>query len=99
MDPTMRRIRCNKPVYFDVDDTLLYWAPTQQQIEEDGIDFVHTYEDGMIVEGRVVPHKVHLRQLKRHHERGHTIIIWSAGGEEWAYAPACILGLKHYGNL
>lgn len=95
----MKRIKCNKPTYLDIDDTLILWAPTQEQLDKYGIDFEHTYDDGTKVKGRLVPHRVHLRQLKRHQERGHTIILWSAGGEQWAYAAACILGIDGLDNV
>lgn len=95
----MQRIKCNKPTYFDIDDTLILWAPTQEQLDKEGFDFKHCYDDGSCVSGRLVPHKVHLRQLHRHALRGHTIILWSAGGEPWCYAVACALGLDKYGNL
>ena len=91
-----KRLRSNLPVYLDVDDTLIMWAPSQEDLDRYGIDFDHTYGDGTRRTGRLLPHRVHIRQLKRHAERGHTIFVWSAGGEEWAWAAVKALGLEEY---
>lgn len=92
----LKRLKCNLPVYLDVDDTLIMWAPSQEDLDRYGIDFEHTYDNGTTAKGRLLPHRVHIRQLKRHSERGHTIIVWSAGGEEWAYAAVKALGLEDF---
>jgi phosphoserine phosphatase len=34
---------------------------------------------------KVLPHRRHIELLKDFASRGHTIIVWSAGGEEWAW--------------
>lgn len=48
---------------------------------------------------RVTPHKKHIEQLKLHKLRGHTIIVWSAGGWEWAEAAVKTLGLEKFVDL
>lgn len=48
---------------------------------------------------RVKPHKKHIAQLKQHFLRGHTIIVWSAGGWEWAEAAVRALGLQDFVHL
>lgn len=47
----------------------------------------------------VRPHKKHIEQLKLHRLRGHTIIVWSAGGWEWAEAAVKALNLEQYVDL
>ena len=89
----IHRIRGNKSTWVDIDDTLIYWSPTQEQIEKYGIPFSYTYDDGSFRTGTIVPHRAHIEQLRKHAMRGHTIILWSAGGEQWAYAAALALGL------
>jgi phosphoserine phosphatase len=48
---------------------------------------------------RVKPHKKHIEALKQHYLRGHTVIVWSAGGWEWAEAAVRALGLQPYVHL
>lgn len=45
------------------------------------------------------PHKKHIEQLKQHKMRGHVIVIWSAGGDEWAMAVVKALKLEAYVDL
>ncbi len=92
----MQRLKSNQPTYFDVDDTLIMWSPTPEQLEAYGVEFDHTYEDGTRRIGKILPHRVHIRQLIKHAMRGHTIIVWSAGGEPWAYAAVKALGIEQY---
>ena len=92
----MQRLNCNKPTYFDVDDTLVMWSPSKEKLDEYGIDFEHTFEDGVNRKFRMLPHREHIRQLIKHANRGHTIIVWSAGGEPWAAAAVKALGIEEY---
>lgn len=92
----MQRLKSNQPTYYDVDDTLIMWSPSKEDLDRYGIDFDHTYEDGVRRTGKILPHRVHIRQLIRHAMRGHTIIVWSAGGEPWAAAAVKALGLEQY---
>lgn len=92
----MQRLKCNKSTYIDIDDTLIIWNPPKDQLDKHGMDFDHTYDNGDRRTGKILPHKVHIQQLKEHAMRGHTVILWSAGGEEWAYAAAKSLGLEDY---
>lgn len=99
----------DKPtVYVDCDDTLVMWNPTQEQLEKDGIDFEcpgsFTIIDGEMLETpawmeRLVPHKKHIEQIKKHKMRGHLVVVWSAGGASWAASVAKTLGLENYVDL
>lgn len=48
---------------------------------------------------RVKPHRKHIEELKKHKMRGHTVIVWSAGGWEWAEAVVRALKLEKYVDL
>jgi phosphoserine phosphatase len=37
--------------------------------------------------------------MKSHKFRGHTVIVWSAGGVEWAKTVVTALGLENYVDL
>lgn len=73
------------PTMFDVDDTLIMWQDTHPEAVEMTI--------GAYTE-RVVIHHEHIKALKLHKFRGHTIVVWSAGGAEWAEKVVIALGLE-----
>ena len=101
----MIKIPGDRTVFCDVDDTLLMWNPSKEDLEARGIS-VHcpgslcTDEDGVIskTEGfteRLLPHRKHVEQLIKHKMRGHTIVVWSAGGVDWAEAAVKALFLTN----
>lgn len=77
-------------------------CPTSRQsrvLDENGIE-----TDGLVKEEGswveyLAPHKVHIEHLKLHKLRGHTVIVWSAGGWEWAEAVVKALKLEKYVDL
>lgn len=78
-------------VAMDVDDTIIKWnvdysKPTVK-ITLDGIT------------GNFNVHKKHVEALKKHKIRGHTIIIWSAGGSDWGEAVVKALQLEQYVDI
>jgi len=82
----MQVIKGNQFTFFDVDDTIIMWDRDSQDVLIDGIWFT--------------THKGHLVQMYKHAARGHQIILWSAGGWEWAERVAVALGLdKDIKNL
>jgi hypothetical protein len=101
-------IPCKQPTFFDVDDTLVMWNATPEELAERGVDFEcpgsHTIIDGEIKETppwkeRLLPHRKHIEQLKKHKMRGHTIVVWSAGGYDWAAAVVKALQLENFVDL
>lgn len=96
-------------VWFDVDDTLILWNPPKDQLESRGIDItcpksMTLNDDGELVDcgswtTKVVPHRVHVEQLKKHKLRGHKVIVWSAGGEDWAEAAVKALKLEDFVDI
>lgn len=99
----------NNIVFCDVDDTLVKWAPTQEELETRGIDItcpksMVLNDDNEVVDSgswtqMLVPHRVHIEQLKRHKLRGHTVVVWSAGGFDWAEAVVRALKLEDIVDL
>lgn len=69
-------------VCIDVDDTLILWNHPEPDMEIDGI--------------KVRRHKEHIESLKRHFVRGHYVIVWSAGGFDWAKKAIERLSLTSY---
>jgi phosphoserine phosphatase len=77
-------------VFFDCDDTLVMWnipvGKEEQCITFDNYGFIE----------RLLPHEKHISQLKRHAARGHRIVVWSAGGWEWAHSVVKALKLESW---
>ena len=100
---------CKQTTYFDVDDTLIMWKASSEQLDAYGVTIVQPIstvfnEDGEEVEiggwtQRVLPHRKHIEQLKKHKLRGHTIIVWSQGGYDWAAAAVKALELENFVDL
>lgn len=91
----MRVVECNQTTYFDVDDTLIMWNPTEEQIAKYGM----VYVSPDMLETTLVPHLPNIDQLRKHKLRGHTIIVWSAGGYQWAAEAIKFLQLEEYVDL
>lgn len=87
----MEVIKSDKIVMFDVDDTLVLWAPTAAQLLERGVPFKYLNSNHVVVEAKIVPHQIHIDHLRRHKMRGHTVFLWSAGGWPWCEAAAYAL--------
>lgn len=89
----MRVIRNNNSIFVDCDDTLVMW------------DNIHKLEDMSNVKEficgemkyQLVPHEEHIEYLKSHKQKNQgTVIVWSAGGWEWAEEVVRVLGLEAY---
>lgn len=80
----------NRTVYFDVDDTLVEWKlcgekdPGATRIEKDG----HIFYKKVIQD--------HVDELKNQKMTGNTVVVWSAGGGEWAATVVRALDLEKY---
>lgn len=102
-------LRGNQIIFCDVDDTLVKWGtPTTEEEMKDAIPITcpisKTYIDNEPIEVEswieyLRPHKKHIEQIKLHKMRGHTVVIWSAGGAEWAEAVVKALNLENYVDL
>ena len=99
---------CNQTTYFDVDETLVFWSPTTEQLDKHGIEITcpgsYILVDDELtrcpsVTQKLVPHFKHIQQLINHKLRGHTIIVWSAGGYDWAEVVVKALKLEQYVDL
>ena len=98
-----------KPTVFcDIDDTIALWSPTQEQLDEYGVEITcpgSSIEiDGQITSitswtEKLVPHRKHIEQLKKHKMRGHIVVLWSAGGADWCAAVAKAFNLENIVDL
>jgi hypothetical protein len=68
----------------------------KRAIDEMGIETDElVIEKGEWVE-YLIPHIKHIEQLKAHKLRQHTVIVWSAGGWQWAKCAVEALGLTEF---
>lgn len=90
----MITITGKKFVYFDVDDTLVSWAYPSVYLPIDGFMSFHDPLGGFDV--MLLPIDKTIVDLKRLKAEGCTIIVWSAGGWEWAECVVKTLKLEEY---
>jgi len=80
----------DKPIaYFDVDDTLIMWE--EHLINQEDLTDPKTVQINNMI---MLVHKVHVEIMKKHKARGHTIVVWSQGGSEWAELAVKALELE-----
>ncbi len=77
-------------VFFDVDDTLVMWNQAPDSPEMVKLPLLDGHVEPLVI------HQSHIKQLKDHKARGHYVVVWSAGGWEWALAVVKALGLENY---
>lgn len=88
----MKVIGTDTTVYFDCDDTLIMWNSGGNEK-----NLVSVTSNGMTQ--RLKPHRRHIENLKKHKFRGHTVVVWSAGGVDWAKSVVKSLKLDKYVDL
>ena len=74
----------------DVDDTLIMWRIPEGY----NGPLVETNLDGFKDKG--IPNEHAIYHLKKMKARGYAVVVWSAGGSEWADAVVTALGLRDY---
>lgn len=79
----------DKPIVFsDVDDTLVMWKPPTEYEEE-----CVAFDNNGVIE-YCLPHKKHIELLRQFKARGHTVVVWSQGGSDWAEQVIKKLGIE-----
>lgn len=85
------KVTCGPTAFFDCDDTLVMWnIPANFPVEE-----LVRCECRNFVE-YLAPNKYNIDLLVKMAKRGHSIVIWSGGGADWAEAVVIGLGLQDY---
>jgi len=87
----MKVFKTDQMVPYDCDDTLVMWG---LEDKSKNIPIEDPYIKGLI--NYLTPNEKHIELLKKHKARGMTIIVWSAGGVEWAEAVVKALKLQDY---
>jgi hypothetical protein len=83
----------SRTAYYDVDDTLLEWVFCDKS--DEGATLVK-YKGNSFYKKRL---DGNIESLKRHSMAGHTIIVWSAGGSEWAECVIKALKLESHVDI
>lgn len=83
-------------VAFDIDDTLVMWSNEYRQPHEGSVAFIDPYDGAT---NHLVPHEKHVNLLKKYKGRGMCVMVWSAGGVQWAKSVINTLGLQDYVDL
>lgn len=82
-------------VYFDVDDTLVSWY-ADDKLET---AFVSFYDASTCLNYKLKVIEENVEAMRCHKLRGHAIVVWSAGGAEWAATVVAKLGLTEIVDL
>ena len=90
----MKVINTDNTVYFDVDDTLVMWNPSD--LYKNKISILDPYSDET---EQLYINDSHVKMLKRMKSRGKTIVVWSHGGYLWAEAVVKALELEDFVDL
>lgn len=87
----MYKVPNGPTAYIDIDDTLIQWNFVEGY---DVIDYVVIECRGRV--GKYLINRHNLEHLIKLSNRGHGIIVWSAGGSDWAEAVVKGLGIEKY---
>lgn len=87
----MHAIHSTRSVWYDVDNTLVFSLR----------EYPHQVSNEIVkINGRKFwVHLPHVETIKDFKARGHTVVVWSAGGSEWAEAVIEALELEQYVDL
>ena len=91
----MQVIKSTKSIFFDVDETLLLfsWEGTDKYAGGETLISITDPTSGVSV--LALPHYRHIDLMRELKARGHTIVVWSAGGYEWAERAVIALGIEN----
>lgn len=91
----MKVINVESTIFCDVDDTLVMWN-TDGMLSTSLVSVVDPYHTNTIL---LAPHLGHIKVLKDRKVRGSYIVVWSAGGYQWAESVVKALKLEAYVDL
>jgi phosphoserine phosphatase len=88
----VKTIKSHRIVYFDVDDTLVVW--NWKELDPNCSILVSVSDPDSDFTAQLMPHQRHIELLKQFKARGHTVVVWSAGGWRWAESAVKALGIE-----
>lgn len=93
----MKVLRSDMIVFFDVDDTLIGWGKPEPGPAEHWVQVQVPHWRGQTANHWII--KENVEAIKLHKSRGHIVVVWSAGGYEWAEAVVKALKMENYVDL
>lgn len=88
--PSSKIIENEQVIFIDCDDTLVMW---NHENFDKKIVIIDPYDSRELTLGI---HEGHLKVLRDRSKRGAHIIVWSAGGYQWAAAVVKALGIESH---
>lgn len=89
----MKVINSTRIVYCDTDETLILWEWKDYTEDISKLVAITDPDSGVSVYG--LPHQRHIALLEQFKARGHTVVVWSQGGAEWAERAVKVLCIEH----
>jgi predicted phosphatase len=90
----MKIITQESTIFLDCDETLIMWGKASK-----GQKVIHITDPYHGEQLTVRPHKGHIKVLKDRFARGSFIVVWSAGGFQWAAAVVKALDIERYVDI
>jgi len=88
----MKVIESDKVVFFDVDDTFIHWGSGKDTNFKGRLFYIERGNAGTYYFKSI---DANIEAMRVHKSRGHTIVVWSAGGWEWARDVVRMLELEN----
>lgn len=85
----MIKVKDGNTIFFDVDDTLLMWGSRYKGNPSVTINFRDSIYN-------LYPNQRHIDDLILHKSKGDIVVVWSAGGADWAETATKALNLEAY---
>lgn len=83
----MKKLKDKHTIFVDIDNTLILWGQVKEPTVKLDFDQVASI------------HLPHINKIKEFKARGHNIVVWSAGGSDWAEKIVLILNLEEYVDM
>lgn len=100
----MVKIEGDEVIFCDVDETLVMWDMKENYYSQRPhpgcrlFNFVSKdFPNGIVFS--LLPHVIHIELLKKYKDQKKTIVVWSAGGVDWAEFVVKELGLQEHVDL
>lgn len=92
----MYKVPSGPTVFFDCDDTLVMWSPSDVEVSLANADMKKVTFVCNGFEEEAYPNDYNVNLLIKLRKRGHNIVVWSSAGSDWAEAVVKGLSIESY---